>query len=591
VAAALLAACGGGSGGGDDPPTNGGGTTYTPTVTAKSNINAPITLQLLSAQGTINTPLTLTFSGSGAARLRDATGAALSGPVTASNGIVSLSLSSGAAPTVDAPVAFTVIVQGAGYLTTSAKVSISSASGQAADIQLVALTTDSSGNLTHTQPGVEGTVKVLGTVAGGQVATVMSLSSPDVEDSSGNTVGGAGLSIPAGTTLRTATGAAAANGPVTASVVSFSSSSPTALQAFPGGFAVTVGGSGPGTGTGVFTSGGFAAFNLTDAQGNAIKSFDSPITATIALSDTLINEDTGLPVAVGDTLPVYSYDETTARWTKENSGIVSRDAQGKLVLTFSSNHLSYWNMDWYSSAVCTGRINITGLNSAVNLSAFRNPATGYLYSGQATPDNPSFAIYNMPSGLPLRIEARLPTGELVGSVNVNDGCAGTIALNVVTPPTPRVVVPTAEACFSSTGAIIESTKRPLPAYAYLTRNESYTYTYSWLPWYNYSYTYTYTYESYLAYAYSSFTAGATTAQATLLAPTQPYNNYNVRIYTTRGDSRTLTGIATGANGATTTLPEVVFPMTCQTTTTPPATGGTGGTGGSGGGGTTGPVQG
>ena len=284
------------------------------------------------------------------------------------------------------------------------------------------------------------------------------------------------LNIPAGTALTAADGSAI-TGAITANVVSYASTQDNALMAFPGGFSVNVAGTDPdtgtssGTGTGNFISGGFVAFNLVDSTGKTVKNFSQPVTTTITVPKGTLNPDTGVEVAVGESLPIYSYDEVAGAWSKEKSGTVTAtDAQGNYVLTFQVTHLSYWNMDWHYSAVCNASLNVTGLPASnppsVSLRAKFTNYSGYLYEGAAD-RNGVFAVANAPKNKPMLIEA-LYRGKVVGRATVGNLCAGTVQLPVTLPvvQTGSVAGNVYEACFTK-GVPVASTRRTLATQFYI----------------------------------------------------------------------------------------------------------------------------
>lgn len=208
-------------------------------------------------------------------------------------------------------------------------------------------------------------------VTSGVVPSAVTLSTLEksVTNAEGNTesVGTAKITIPAGTVARDAAGNLA-SGALKLTVTKYANSDVDALVAFPGGFTPNVTDSsgtqlpgGASSGSGNFVTGGFAQFNLTDSTGKAIKKFDSPIQLTIDLPKTSKNPSTGATIAAGDTYPVWSFDEVTGKWVFEANGQVREKtpaSASNFEVVFSSNHLSYWNLDYFASDNCTGSINI-----------------------------------------------------------------------------------------------------------------------------------------------------------------------------------------------------------------------------------------
>lgn len=547
----VVTACGGG--GGSKPPT-----VVEPVDPPAAAANTPLTFEIVDSNGLVEAPMSISFSGADADELLTQVGAAVSSPQSTSSGLLPLSLKAGAMPSEDAPIEFNAVVSGAGYLTTGLVVRIASTETRQIRVVMVKLETDGTGAVAHAPSGVSGAVRDDVSATGGKLNTALTLETP-TKDDTGKVVGGATLQIPTTVTLKRADGTPAADGPITASVVSFSAASPEALEAFPGGFAVNV----EGAGEGFFVSGGFVAFNLTDSAGQPIKQFSAPVTATITLPAGIVNEDTGEAVKVGDTLPIWSYEEDAGMWAGEGTGTVTaQNADGSFVLSFQTTHLSYWNMDWKGSDTCTASIRVNGLKSGmtVYLSAQFDPANGYLSSGYATFDQPVFPIYLAPRNKRMTITAQSADGTVLGSTTVNNLCAAQVVLNLTPPNQTALAFSTAEACVDKQGNIIASTKRALPSWIYVRGQPqigTYTYTYG-------GRTYTYTYTSY-GYGGSLYTTGSGASATGTLAVLSSPSTYEAYVYSPRGDMKTVSGITT-VQGQTTTVPEVVFPMSCRPVT-------------------------
>ncbi|MFN5443873.1 MAG: hypothetical protein ACK48V_06555 [Crocinitomicaceae bacterium] len=84
--------------------------------------------------------------------------------------------------------------------------------------------------------------------------------------------------------------------------------------------------------------------------GKEVKSFDIPLQAEMKLNPMQDNFMTGQKIKVGDSIPVWSLDETTGQWKEEKSAIVVESLSGGLAAKFEINHLSSWNLDWGWSA-------------------------------------------------------------------------------------------------------------------------------------------------------------------------------------------------------------------------------------------------
>jgi hypothetical protein len=143
-------------------------------------------------------------------------------------------------------------------------------------------------------------------------------------------------------------------GTVTATMVSFDASNPESLRSFPGG--MNYGGSkdastGSNIGGGTFTTFGFMALSMS-VGGTDIKSFSQPLDVSMELNSGIGRSDSsGSALRAGQSIPVWSLNETNGDWQVEGLAGVTTGANGKLKATFSQSHLSWWNLDdptcWY----------------------------------------------------------------------------------------------------------------------------------------------------------------------------------------------------------------------------------------------------
>lgn len=164
------------------------------------------------------------------------------------------------------------------------------------------------------------------------------------------------------------------------SVVHFDSRDEQALTAFPGGFAVSVenimdidtpaiDGSIPSESTEeqtpdvTFQSVGFTAVEIFDSQGRKADTFNGAVQVTMAIPAGAENPNTGNDIVAGDIVPVWSFDTDTAEWEYEGKEAVQRAPNGGLQVVYSADHLSYWNLDFYSDNNCTAGLNVTVFGS------------------------------------------------------------------------------------------------------------------------------------------------------------------------------------------------------------------------------------
>ncbi|MEW5945836.1 MAG: S8 family serine peptidase [bacterium] len=150
------------------------------------------------------------------------------------------------------------------------------------------------------------------------------------------------------------------------------------LEMFPGDF-MTLSDTGAGVpGEGVLTTAGFARISLTDSGGQPITRFGAGAAAlvTMRIPDGVQNPETGVMVAAGDTVPIFTFNEDSGEWLVEHNpdgtvmrSTVQRDADG-LFVRFQVTHLSWYNLDW------KGRRCQDGTPKVRFVDAYGNPVNG-----------------------------------------------------------------------------------------------------------------------------------------------------------------------------------------------------------------------
>ena len=122
---------------------------------------------------------------------------------------------------------------------------------------------------------------------------------------------------------------------------------------------------------GLFVSAGFAAITMT-VKGVPVKSFNGQfIKIRINISKTAVNPENNLPFEAGNTIDVWSYDETLGKWAFQTNGKVQGTADD-LYVEFTTNHLCYFNLDFFqdSTAKCDNsslKVFWSGTNEATSV--------------------------------------------------------------------------------------------------------------------------------------------------------------------------------------------------------------------------------
>lgn len=118
----------------------------------------------------------------------------------------------------------------------------------------------------------------------------------------------------------------------------------------------------PASGGGIFTTAGFMAIDITDKDGNKAHKLADNAVLRFNIPAGLDNpESTSTPkekVKAGDVIPIWSRDDITGKWKMENGVTAVKDDNGQLYIEYTTDHLSYYNLDWYNGR-CNGARDLT----------------------------------------------------------------------------------------------------------------------------------------------------------------------------------------------------------------------------------------
>jgi hypothetical protein len=345
-------------------------------------------------------------------------------------GIMNFALSESFKPGVGNMLDVILVVNSEGYLPTSHPLQLASEGGHSVVIRMV--------KRSNLPTGVVSSSKTSTSVAG-FVSTPITVTASEPSSK-----GSATLSVPAGVQVFDGNGNPV-SGTLTANVTYFNNQNEGSLSSFPGGFMVNTGTNG----RGLFTTGGFASFEITNGSGTNVKTFSDPINVSMQVPGNTINPETGAAIAGGDIIPVWSYNELTGTWAFEYNGTaVGPNPDGTYTIAFTTTHLSWWNIDWFNGNFCQNgiTINVTGNFTSLNLRAKRVDTGEYFYyGGYVSSSYPSVQILNAPSNMPSIIEAYDCNG-VVGSVQVSDLCGTSVNLPVTASAGTNVSVTVSGYC-------------------------------------------------------------------------------------------------------------------------------------------------
>lgn len=283
------------------------------------------------------------------------------------------------------------------------------------------------------------------------------------EGTTANT-GVASIQIPAGTRVLNAQGQPVTPvGTVSLTVTAYSPENSASLDAFPGGFAANVnipagspaGAAAAPANEGTFVTGGFAQFNMTDSAGNALKTFDRPVSLSIPLPKSTLNEQ-GVPIQAGEQFPVWSFDEVSGVWKFERMGTVREKTPvdaSNFEVVFESTHLSSWNLDYYQRSCTTNFVLQRGADTR-RLRVVVNGVSGRRVSLDRIATDSNINLLRSPQGATIKVDVYDGQTRVGGSTaNIQTCSTGTVIPLTLAPANPAAVaVNITESCSNGTGA-------------------------------------------------------------------------------------------------------------------------------------------
>jgi hypothetical protein len=325
---------------------------------------------------------------------------------TDDDGSVSFALKESVVPSEDNPVSITLVTRaGPGYVDSSTVVIVSEPGEQSFVVNMVALAAP--------PDGVRATQKAFTGAVGSNGATQQEM----VISAGTQATDAATVTVPEDTTITDAKGEPL-TGDLTVNVVHHDNIVEDALETFPGTLTATFNNPGDYNASnppnqasstqGNFISGGFTSITMTDASGKTAKHLNTadpaakPMQVRVNVAADTLNPDTGEPVKVGDEFPIWSYENDRGVWTYEATGIVQSDASG-LFVTYNTNHLSYWNLDWFQGKSCKAKLRIANGGDRRLRIRLARVGGGFVRTVYYTHEGDVLNMSYVPAGMKLRI--------------------------------------------------------------------------------------------------------------------------------------------------------------------------------------------
>ncbi len=346
-------------------------------------------------------------------------------------GVLSFAVASSALP-----MELTLASEVEGYIPSSTKLSIPANGNYEVNAELVSVANPPEGVAVVSQPA--GTAS-----ATGETALPIAVATP----AETNTGGTATVDLPANTILTDASGAPL-SGQLTATVAYFNNQDATSMASTPGGQVQEVGGQRV-----ALISAARTSISISDASGRQAASFDKPMRIEMSIPAQTVNPQTGVAVAAGDVMGLWSFSKGNTAWKSE--GTVTLVGNGGTVTAPAFiTHLSEWQVAGTAAVCATGRTltfpaNTNGYELQVTASI---PTGGYTFFGSSTG---SLVLTEVPVGKALTITASF-NGQVVGTATLGDACStGSFSVPVTLPAALRpasLSVTVVDTCTNSTAA-------------------------------------------------------------------------------------------------------------------------------------------
>ena len=345
------------------------------------------------------------------------------------NGFVSFGLKSGTQPSPASPIKITVVTHANGFLSNSKPLVIDDTTSFQFKVSMV--------SVTDTTKGVKVVESKEAETDGNGIVknNVQIKTEPDPL-----TKALAEIFIPKDTRITDKNGNPL-TGKLTTTVAYHNNQSSESLASFPGGFSVTLSENENGMQQdAVFISGGFASIEIKDPSGKTATGLIPSIQISIQIPGGTINPETGVAIANGNTISIWSYDPDTGKWKFESKGTVTGpNADGNFTVNFQTKHLSYYNLDWsfsFPNDACreSRKIILNGYDGRPGVSIKIKAVGGgfektlILYEL----DNCIF-FNNVPANVPAKLEVFYEGRVIASSVIANLCGDGDISINIDLP--------------------------------------------------------------------------------------------------------------------------------------------------------------
>lgn len=386
------------------------------------------------------------------------------------NGKIGIGLHPRANPTPENPATITLFITADGYLDKRTQVSLAvDEESQLVEIPMVKIDNPPNGVSFESNNTV---------LVGDSLGSNYSVDVPPANGSST----GMNMVLSEGTEFLDADGNKISGGQLDVQVGHFDNQQVSSLSTFPGGFSPDslIDENGNGT-SGTFVTGGFATIDMS-VGGVDVKNFSKPVTVTMDVNANTINPNTGNTVAVGDSFPIWSFDQAANTWQYETDGVVQQGATG-LEVAYQITHLSWYNLDFKGTRCCGGNWTRVGRRwqyrwlgdcKTINIVMPGFERTDYEYFKVRTVyagtnqdvsrwstkfkhlyDGATLTVRNAPSNN-VEVIVYDRSNNIIGRSGTTTLCSGSMTLNVNATPPQRIVFDVKGVCANNQQVTLSS---------------------------------------------------------------------------------------------------------------------------------------
>lgn len=161
------------------------------------------------------------------------------------------------------------------------------------------------------------------------------------------------ITVEAGTVFQDINGNDITGDNLKSEVAHFSLDTPESIASFPGGLKPlrVTDENGDEIEDSAFLTAGFTSIDMFVGD-KEVKNFSKPISVSMEIPNDYINPETGNNIEVGDEIKIWSYNDE-GEWSFHKKGTVTMNSDGNYNITFTTTHLSWYNLDYHYWGVCS----------------------------------------------------------------------------------------------------------------------------------------------------------------------------------------------------------------------------------------------